>query len=120
MKTNKILWFIFGFIVLLGLFYLSQNRDKVEIIVPSDFENESSESQEQNIQKEEALVTKKSSCEKEGGTWYEYNSSCEKNFLSKESCMSQGGEFNECNSACRHNKDAEFCTMQCVLTCTFK
>ncbi len=57
-------------------------------------------------------------CAKNNGVWY--NSVCEINSLSKEECSIKGGEFNECNSACRHDPKAEVCTMQCVLTCSFK
>ncbi len=63
---------------------------------------------------------KKLSCEADGGVWFIYNSSCEINSLSKSACMEKGGKYNECNSACRHNKEAVMCTMQCVMTCTFK
>lgn len=62
----------------------------------------------------------KVSCEADGGVWFAYNSSCEINSLSQSACIAKGGEYNECNSACRHNKEATVCTMQCVMTCTFK
>ncbi len=62
----------------------------------------------------------KISCESKGGTWYTDNNVCEINSLSENECTTNGGEFNSCASACRHNPKAEICTMQCVLTCTFK
>jgi hypothetical protein len=62
----------------------------------------------------------KISCEKSGGVWFFDNNVCEINSLSQSECVARGGEFNECASACRHDPKAEMCTMQCVLTCTFK
>jgi hypothetical protein len=59
-------------------------------------------------------------CDKMSGIWYGEEGICEVNQLSREECTNQGGVFNECASACRHNPKAEICTMQCVLTCTFK
>jgi len=59
-------------------------------------------------------------CDKMSGIWYGEEGICEVNQLSKEECIAQGGQFNECASACRHNPNAQVCTMQCVLTCTFK
>ena len=63
---------------------------------------------------------KKTSCENNGGVWYTDNNTCEINSLSETSCIAKGGEFNQCASACRHDPKAEVCTMQCILTCTFK
>ncbi|HPS21622.1 MAG TPA: MliC family protein [Candidatus Paceibacterota bacterium] len=65
-------------------------------------------------------TNKKVSCESNGGVWYSDNNTCEINSLSETSCIAKGGEFNSCASACRHDPKAEICTMQCVLTCTFK
>lgn len=59
------------------------------------------------------------SCKNRGGVWYPRGSVCEVNSLSEGECVAQGGIFNECASACRHNPEAEMCTMQCVLTCSF-
>ena len=59
-------------------------------------------------------------CEANAGVWYEGSNVCEINFLSQSMCTNKGGEWNECASACRHNPEAEMCTMQCVMTCTFK
>lgn len=59
-------------------------------------------------------------CQSKGGVWFTDNNTCEINSLSKEECTAKGGEWNDCASACRHDPKAEFCTMQCVLTCTFK
>lgn len=63
---------------------------------------------------------KKSSCESSGGYWFESSQICEINSFDQNMCVEQGGEWNECNSACRHNPEAEMCTMQCVLTCSFR
>lgn len=60
-------------------------------------------------------------CESEGGEWYETAGGvCEKNFLSEAECGAEGGIWNGCASACRHDPEAEMCTEQCVLTCSFK
>lgn len=59
-------------------------------------------------------------CDRMSGIWYGEEALCEVNHLSKEECTTQGGEFDECASACRHNPKAEVCTLQCVLTCTFR
>lgn len=69
-----------------------------------------------------ATTTAKSieSCSKKQGVWYPESKVCEVNQLSEVECKTQGGEFNGCASACRHNPRAEMCTLQCVLTCTFK
>lgn len=58
-------------------------------------------------------------CRSLDGIWYPSNV-CEVNQLSENECIAKGGEFNPCASACRHNPEAEVCTMQCVLTCTFR
>lgn len=63
---------------------------------------------------------KKSSCESNGGEWFEASKICEINSFDQNMCVEKGGEWNECNSACRHNPGAEMCTMQCVLTCSFR
>lgn len=57
-------------------------------------------------------------CESENGTWINTAKECEG--ISKQSCDKLGGTFNECASACRNNPDAEICTMQCVIVCSFK
>lgn len=62
----------------------------------------------------------KTQCDKRNGVWYEKTKVCEANQLSKDECIKQNGEFNECNSACRNDPDAQICTMQCVVTCSFK
>lgn len=129
MKTNKILWLIFAFIVILGLFYLSQKKLNTEVDVPVISENlgidndvigDVPNEEDVVLEKEELAVVKKTFCDNNNGVWYEYNSSCEINSLSKDACVTKGGEFNECNSACRHDKKTDMCTMQCVITCTFK
>jgi len=64
--------------------------------------------------------SKKDSCAKKEGVWYPQENICEVNQLSESQCNTSGGEFNNCASACRHDLTAQMCTMQCVLTCTFK
>lgn len=59
-------------------------------------------------------------CAKKSGVWYPNEKLCEANHLSEMDCKAQGGEFNGCASACRHDPKAEMCTLQCVLTCTFR
>lgn len=63
---------------------------------------------------------KKASCESQKGTWYEESKVCEINSFSENQCIAKGGEWNGCASACRHDKDAQICTLQCVLTCSFR
>lgn len=66
-------------------------------------------------------ITTKNGCEANTGVWYEGSNVCEINSLSTEAmCTSRGGEWNECASACRHDPKAEMCTMQCVMTCSFR
>jgi len=65
-------------------------------------------------------IKNKDDCANNSGTWYETDKTCEINSLVGDSCTSRGGVFNECNSACRHDPEASICTMQCVLTCSFK
>ncbi len=69
-----------------------------------------------------ATTTKniESLCQQKNGLYFPTEKICEVNQLSKTQCLSQNGQFNECASACRHDPKAEICTMQCVLTCTFK
>lgn len=59
-------------------------------------------------------------CAQKSGVWYQEEKLCEANQFSEQECKVEGGEFNECASACRHDPKAEVCTMQCVLTCTFR
>lgn len=60
-----------------------------------------------------------SACRAQGGEWYAGDKVCEINSLSEATCTARGGVFNTCASACRHDPNAQMCTMQCVLTCTF-
>jgi len=66
------------------------------------------------------IIKNESTCTSNSGTWYSKTNLCEINSLSENECVQKGGEFNSCASACRNNPDAEVCTLQCVLTCTFK
>ncbi len=66
------------------------------------------------------VVNKNDSCAQKEGVWYPKESICEVNQLSESQCKASGGEFNGCASACRHDPTAQMCTMQCVLTCTFR
>jgi membrane-bound inhibitor of C-type lysozyme len=78
-------------------------------------------SENQNQDKTEKLtINSKSSCEQNSGIWYVDNNTCEINSFSEEECKAKGGEFNSCASACRHDPKAQMCTLQCVLTCSFK
>ena len=72
--------------------------------------------------KEKAVVTGSKSelqtlCESNRGVWVEDALECE--YLDQVICEENGGEFNSCASACRHDKEAQMCTMQCVLVCDF-
>jgi hypothetical protein len=66
------------------------------------------------------FAAKENSCLVNKGVWYPDENVCEINSLSQSQCIARGGVFNECASACRHDPKAQVCTMQCVLTCTFK
>lgn len=57
-------------------------------------------------------------CIAHGGNWVEGHEECE--YISKEVCEKLGGEFLECESACRHDPEAEACTKQCVIVCSFE
>lgn len=65
-------------------------------------------------------IKNKTECESNSGVWYASSNICEINSFSENMCVARGGEWNGCASACRHDKDAEVCTLQCVLTCSFK
>lgn len=143
---KKVILIIILVFIILGVgLYLSGydliKKDKGDVILPkeevlpvgSSFENQNKNNIKEEINKEETenskvedtkpevkVDQKKLSCEADGGVWFIYNSSCEINSLSKSACMEKGGKYNECNSACRHDKEAVMCTMQCVMTCTFK
>lgn len=65
-------------------------------------------------------IKNKSECESNSGVWYGESNICEINSFSENMCVARGGEWNGCASACRHDKDAEVCTLQCVLTCSFR
>jgi len=93
--------------------------------IATNIDEEKEEPSEIPVKKESNLLKnekndKKISCENRGGEWFAESAVCEINSFSQNECLAQGGEFNECNSACRHDPEAEMCTMQCVLTCTFR
>lgn len=56
-------------------------------------------------------------CEQNGGTWSEQYKEC--TGIDQTTCSAIKGTFNECASACRHDPNAQVCTLQCVLVCTF-
>jgi hypothetical protein len=65
-----------------------------------------------------AKVSLSALCTEQNGKWIEEYSECEGGGDATW-CQTYGGTFNECASACRHNPDAEICTLQCVLVCSF-
>jgi hypothetical protein len=67
--------------------------------------------------KEYDLSFVREACVDLGGVWYEEFKECES--ISEINCVELGGDFDLCASACRHDPDAEICTMQCVLVCSF-
>lgn len=85
-------------------------------------ENTSSNNQKETDLLQEKIVINgdKEVCIQKGGEWFENSKICEINTLNENQCLAKGGVFNECNSACRHDPNAEICTKQCVLTCSFK
>lgn len=147
---NKHTLILIGFILVLALFlsyvnftnknnnlnYSNQDNQSQDLPIVEENTNENQPINNPDIteiKKEEIKETnnppskivlspddKKASCEENGGVWFNESSVCEINSLNYEMCTASGGEWNECNSACRHDKDAEFCTLQCVLTCSFR
>lgn len=141
MNKKYILILLLGLVLIFsGFYYLSLNNESnIEIIEQENIiveeENINQEENNQsntntNTEKEEngkaegKIVldpnNKKASCENYGGVWIEKKSICEINSYSENQCVAKGGEFNPCDSACRHDEEAEICTLQCVLTCTFR
>ena len=57
-------------------------------------------------------------CSENEGIWIEEHKECEG--ISEEICKELDGEFDACASACRNDPDAEICTKQCVLVCSFE
>lgn len=51
------------------------------------------------------------------GRWIAGANECEG--MSQEQCLSLGGSFDACASACRNDPEAQVCTMQCVMVCSF-
>lgn len=130
---NKLVWLVVIILALGLLFFLNSrkiddssnlNPNQEEEITPNEENEEELPGEEQKEKDEDKEKTgsenKKLECENKGGEWFSGSNVCEINSLSKQECLAQGGEFNECASACRHDPEAEMCTMQCVLTCTFK
>ncbi|MDD3662374.1 MAG: hypothetical protein PHT84_00725 [Candidatus Pacebacteria bacterium] len=133
---NKLVWLVIIILALGFLFFLNSKKidDSLNInsnqeeITPNEEEGQDEElGENQEEQKEESdegekteIGDKKLECESRGGEWFSSSNICEINSLSQQACLAQGGEFNECASACRHDPEAEMCTMQCVLTCTFR
>lgn len=134
-KIGKLVWFVI-IILALGLlvFLNSKKTDDTSNLIPNQEQGENKIEEgvggEEIVEEEKEVVEndlddkvggdKKSECESKGGEWFSGSNVCEINSLSQEQCLAEGGEFNECASACRHNPEAEMCTMQCVLTCTFR
>lgn len=52
------------------------------------------------------------------GQWIPIANECEG--VNEQACIKMGGEFNACASACRNDPDAEICTKQCILVCSFE
>lgn len=88
------------------------------IIIAGCSQNQKQIIDEEGIGIPEESINLKNSCESLNGTWIEEAKECE--YISKDSCENLGGTFNECGSACRNQPDAEICTMQCVLYCSFE
>lgn len=144
MNKKYILILLLGLVLIFsGFYYLSLNNESnIEITEQENIivEEENNTNQEENNQsntntntntekeengKPEGKIVldpndKKASCENYGGVWIEKKSICEINSYSENQCVATGGEFDPCASSCRHDEDAEICTLQCVLTCTFK
>ena len=107
MKKNKMFSLVFGLlftslIVFSGCSNSEQKIDDGGIDIPEIPEKE---------------LSLQDKCENLNGTWIEGANECE--YISKDSCENIGGQFNECGSACRNDPDAQICTMQCVIYCSF-
>ncbi|MFH1608452.1 MAG: MliC family protein [Patescibacteria group bacterium] len=66
------------------------------------------------------VIKNETICKENNGVWYSDDKICEINSFLKTECVEKGGVHNDCASACRHDPDAEICTLQCVITCSFK
>ena len=130
-----VLWVLFVAVVAFGIwFYMSKPFEKIADFgfrissidsINEDRKDESPESlvgtnpitnQVANDKKSD----KEMNCSNDGGVWYTDDNTCEVNSLSESECKAKSGEYNECASACRHEPNATVCTMQCVVTCSFK
>jgi hypothetical protein len=56
-------------------------------------------------------------CAKEKGNWITEYQECEG--VGADWCQTSKGQYDGCASACRHDANAQICTMQCVLVCSF-
>lgn len=65
----------------------------------------------------EQEVSMAQACQEAGGNWLSEYAECEG--VRERWCQKQKGSFNSCASACRHDSDAQMCTQQCVLVCSF-
>ncbi len=97
---------------------IPENNNQIQ--TPEIIKPENIPPQKENDKITLAPDNKKLSCESQKGTWYEESKVCEINSFSENQCIAKGGEWNGCASACRHDKDAQICTLQCVLTCSFR
>lgn len=85
-------------------------RSDTEVFVINDW----------NVDHREPVANKndlRTECEYYNGDWLEEYKECVG--ISEEDCEKMDGEFNACASACRNDPDAEVCTMQCVMVCSF-
>jgi hypothetical protein len=107
-KRNLVIFLVFV-LLLLFVFILFSIFCEEEIISDEDIVFGDSEEYDLSFIKE--------ACVQFGGIWYEEFKECES--ISEINCVELGGDFDLCASACRHDPDAEVCTMQCVLVCSF-
>ncbi|MEM4756060.1 MAG: hypothetical protein QW594_02915 [Candidatus Woesearchaeota archaeon] len=81
---------------------------------------QNAQQQEEQPMQEETPKTASSlqeTCKRHGGIWISQAYECEG--ISQEQCTAMGGKYNECASACRNNPQAQMCTLQCVVVCSF-
>lgn len=88
---------------------------------PSKSTNESGQDQSATSSEEdkanEQEVSLARACQNAGGNWLSEHNECEG--VMEKWCQEQGGSFDSCASACRNDPDAQMCTQQCVLVCSF-
>ena len=74
-------------------------------------------------QRKTIMKEAENTCTEANGIWLPGHNECELNAATADNpqlfCTETlKGNYNECASACRHDKEAQFCTQNCILLCT--